>query len=75
MWLCVAYPIKTCYMLYQPQLRKCARKTVTGEDSSDVGEDELNGDLELEAWDHVDIPFDAGRVVGEQIMLMPYQNI
>ena len=48
---------------------------MTGEDSSDVGEDELNGDLELEAWDHVDIPFDAGRVLGEQIMLMPYQNI
>ena len=51
-------------MLCQPQPRKCARNTVTGEDSSDVGEDELNEDLELDEWDHVDLPVDAGQYFG-----------
>ena len=62
------YPNKTwlttANMLCQPQPRKCARNTVTGEDSSDVGEDELNEDLELDEWDHVDLPVDAGQYFG-----------
>ena len=47
-------------MLYQPLLRKCARNTVAGEDSSDVGEEEMNDDLEIDAWDHKEYPITAG---------------
>ena len=61
-------------MLYQPLLRKCARNTVAGEDSSDVGEEEMNDDLEIDAWDHKEYPITAGWDLGEH-MLMPYGNI
>ena len=56
--------VDNCHLLYQSLPRKCARNTVTGEDSSDVGEDELNEDLELDEWDHVDLPVDAGQYFG-----------
>ena len=66
-WPCMlqeSYPFYACHSAGL-WLRKRTRDTVVGEDSSDIGSDALNSDVDVDTeWGHKEMKMDAGPVWG-----------